>query len=244
MVLPQLDAYHAGRRMQQLQPWESVCLAHHLKLNGAGMAIPLVYNYAAYADVHVVTLCPDGAPILLFSDPTDLPVRTPWDRCVTGDLGSVESNVMAGRALLGVFQLANGGQRCALFVLLDKHICRAATKRPRLGLTGALPQRLWNWLRCLSVASTFCDRLLALHRGTSTYFDPAQDWPQPITSNPRMEVFMQRLYFLGNTRSRRELIVFAETNPFRLPLAMGIAQASIPVRRMAKMTGKVDCLML
>ena len=23
MVLPQLDAYHAGRRMQQLQPWES-----------------------------------------------------------------------------------------------------------------------------------------------------------------------------------------------------------------------------
>lgn len=96
----------------------------------------------------------------------------------------------------------------------------------------------------LTVASTFCDRLLALHRGTSTYFDPAQDRPQPITSNPRMEVFMQRLYFLGDTRSRRELIVFAEANPSRLPLAMGIAQASISVRRMAKMTGKVDCLML
>ena len=31
----------------------------------------------------------------------------------------------------------------------------------------------------------------------------------------------------------RELLVFAEANPSRLPLAMGIAQAGIPVRRMA-----------
>ena len=143
------------------------------------MAIPLVYNYAAYADVHVVTLCPDGAPILLFSDPTDLPVRTPWDLCVTGDLGSVESNVMAGRSLLGLFQLANGGQRCALFVLLDKHICRAATKRPRARAYRCVaPKTMELALLPLTVASTFCDRLLALHRGTSTYFDPAQDWPQ------------------------------------------------------------------
>ena len=184
MVLPQLDAYHAGRRMQQLQPWESVCLAHHFKLNEAGMAIPLVYNYAAYADVHVVTLCPDGAPILLFSDPTDLPVRTPWDLCVTGDLGSVESNVMAGRALLGLFQLANGGQRCALFVLLDKHICRAATKRPRLGLTGALPQRLWNWLCCLSQlrapsVTAYWPCILG-HRPTSTQPRTGHSLSRPI----------------------------------------------------------------
>ena len=37
MVLP-----HASRRMQQLQSWESVCLAHHLKDNEVEMTIPLI----------------------------------------------------------------------------------------------------------------------------------------------------------------------------------------------------------
>ena len=38
---------------------------------------------------------------------------------------------------------------------------------------------------------------------------------------------------MGDTRSRRELLVFAQANPSRLPLAMGISQPGIPVRRMA-----------
>jgi hypothetical protein len=43
-------------------------------------------------------------------------------------------------------------------------------------LTGALPQRLWSWL-------TFCDRLLALHRGTSTYlFFLLPSFPFPVPS--------------------------------------------------------------
>jgi hypothetical protein len=42
---------------------------------------------------------------------------------------------------------------------------------------------------------------------------------------------LQQLSFLGDTRSRRELLVFAQANPSRLPLAMGISQPGIPVRR-------------
>ena len=38
--------------------------------------------------------------------------------------------------------------------------------------------------------------------------------------------------FLGDTRSRCELLVFAQANPARLPLTMGILQPSVPVRRM------------
>ena len=45
---------------------------------------------------------------------------------------------------------------------------------------------------------------------------------------------MRQLAFLGDTRSRRELLAFAEANPARLPLAMGITQPGIPVRWMQR----------
>ena len=51
---------------------------------------------------HVIQLHTDGAPILLFSAPTDLPQLAPKDLCVAGRLGHIEANIMAGRALLGV----------------------------------------------------------------------------------------------------------------------------------------------
>ena len=40
-------------------------------------------------------------------------------------------------------------------------------------------------------------------------------------------------WLFWETRSRRELLVFAQADPSRLPLAMGISQPGIPVRRMA-----------
>ena len=64
------------------------------------------------------------------------------------------------------------------------------------------------------------------------YFDPANDWPQPIELNATVPIVLEQLAFLGDTRSRCELLVFAQANPARLPLTMGILQANIPVRRM------------
>ena len=46
-------------------------------------------------------------------------------------------------------------------------------------------------------------------------------------------IVLEKLAFLGDTRSRRELLVFAQANPSRLPLTMGILQPEIPVRRIA-----------
>ena len=85
----------------------------------------------------------------------------------------------------------------------------------------------------LPIARTFCVRLLDQYLKTMSYFDPAQDWPQPIEDHVSMAVVWEELAFLGDTRSRHELLVFAQANQSRLPLAMGIVQPHIPVRRMA-----------
>ena len=61
----------------------------------------------------------------------------------------------------------------------------------------------------------------------------APDWPKPIKLNATLSIVLEQLAFLGDTQSRRELLVFAQANPARLPLAMGILQPDIPVRRMA-----------
>ena len=120
MVLPQLDAYHTGRQMQHLQPWVSVALAQAQAQGQPGMQLTAAYQYEAYAGFHVLTLLTESAPLLLFADPTTLPQCTPWQLCEAGNLGSMESNVLAGRALLGCLQLPTGQSRHAIFLVLDK----------------------------------------------------------------------------------------------------------------------------
>ena len=112
MVLPQLDAYHAGRHLQHLQPWVSVELMQQQLRGQAGTRMQVTYQYEAYAGFHVLQLHTDGAPILLFCAPGDLPQLAPKDLCAAGRLGNMEANVMAGRALLGVMQLPDMQRRC------------------------------------------------------------------------------------------------------------------------------------
>ena len=120
MVLPQLDAYHSGRQLQHLQPWVSVELAQQLDRGQPGVRLNVTYQYEAYASFHVIQLHTEGAPILLFSDPMAIPKCSPWDLCVAGNLGSMESNVMAGRALFGCLPLPDGQRRCAIFLVHEK----------------------------------------------------------------------------------------------------------------------------
>ena len=87
MVLPQLDAYHSGRRLQHLQPWVSVELAQQLERGQPGVRLNVTYQNEAYASFHVVQLHTEGSSILLFSDPTAIPQCSPCDLCATGDLG-------------------------------------------------------------------------------------------------------------------------------------------------------------
>ena len=56
MGLPQLYAYNSGRSMQHLRRM-SVSLAQTTASHADGLYVTLAYNYAAYVDVHIVTLC-------------------------------------------------------------------------------------------------------------------------------------------------------------------------------------------
>ena len=197
------------------------------------MRLTATYQYEAYAGFHVLTLHTDSAPLLLFADPTALLQYSPWQLCEAGNLGSMESNVMAGRALLGCLQLPTGHDRHAIFLVIDKTMQGSNKNAAYRAYRRIAPKSIEVILLPHFVARTFCGRLIEKHAQDTEYFDPGRDWPQPIEGHVNIPLDLQQLSFLGDTRSRRELLVFAQANPSRPPLAMGISQPGIPVRRMA-----------
>ena len=110
----------------------SVELAQQHTRGQPGTQLTVKYQYEAYAGFHVIQLFREGAPILLFCDPTAIPQASPWDLCAPGILASIESNIMAGRALLGSMQLPDVQRRCAIFLVHEKVMqSRAAGVLPR-----------------------------------------------------------------------------------------------------------------
>ena len=198
-----------------------------------GVQLNVTYQYEAYAGFHVVQLHTEGAPILLFSDPMAIPNFSPWDLCAARNLGSMESNVMAGRALFGCLQLPDGQRRCAIFLVHEKVTQGSSKSAAYRAYRRIAPKSLELVIISQPVAKTFCGRLLLQHLPNAAYFDPGTDWPKPIELNATLPIILEQLAFLGDTRSRRELLVFSQANPARLPLTMGILQPDIPVRRMA-----------
>ena len=159
---------------------------------------------------------------------------SPRELCEAGNLGNLEANVMAGRALLGVLQLPDTQQRCVILLVHEKVMSSGTSKNPaQRAIKRIAPKLLELVIVSLPIARTFCGRLLDQYLKTMSYFDPAKDWPKPIEDYVSMAVVWEELAFLGDTRSRHELLVFAQANQSRLPLAMGIVQPHIPVRRMA-----------
>ena len=126
---------------------------------------------------------------------------------------------MAGRALFGCLQLPDGQRRCAIFLVHEKVTQGSSKSAEYRAYRRIAPKSLELVIVSQPAAQTFCGRLLLQHLSNAAYFDPGTDWSKPIE--------------LNDTRSRRELLVFAQANPARLPLAMGILQPDISVRRMA-----------
>ena len=203
MVLPQLDAYHSGGQLQHLQPWVSVELAQQQSRGQPGVRLNATYQYEAYAGFHVIQLLTDGAPILLFSDPTAIPQFSPWDLCAAGNLGSMESNVMAGRALFGCLQLPDGQRRCAIFLVHEKATQGASKSADHRAYRRIAPKSLELVVVSQPVAQAFCGRLLLQHLQHATYFDPGTDWPKLIELNATFPIVLKQLAFLGDTRCRR-----------------------------------------
>lgn len=130
MVLPQLDAYHTGRRLH-LQPWVSVELSQQHARGQQGTQFEIRDRYEAYAHFHVIQLVTDGAPILLFSDPTTISRARAWDLGEAGALGSLESNVMAGRDFLGHCSCLMGSEGVLSFSCKKKS-CKVRVRQRRI----------------------------------------------------------------------------------------------------------------
>ena len=125
-------------------------------------------------------------------------------------------------------------RRCVLFLVHEKVIQGGTCKTPeQRAVRRIAPKHLELIVVSLPIARTFCGQLLNQYLAQMSYLDPAHDWPRPIEANMTIAVVLEELAFLGDTRSRHELLVFAQANQARLPLAMGLVQPDIPARHMA-----------
>ena len=110
-------------------------------------------------------------------------------------------------------------QRCVILLVHEKVMPSGTSKNPaQRALKRIAPKLLELVIVSLPIARTFCGRLLDQYLKTMSYFDPAQDWPKPIEDHVSMAVVWEELAFVGDTRSRHELLVFAQANQSRLPL--------------------------
>ena len=134
----------------------SVELAQQQSRGQPGVRLNVTYQCEAYAGFHVIQLLTDGAPILLFSDPTAIPQFSPWDLCAAGNLGSMESNVMAGRALFGCLQLPGGQRRCAIFLIHEKVTQGASKSADYRAYRRIAPKSLELVVVSQPVAQAFC----------------------------------------------------------------------------------------
>ena len=141
---------------------------------------------------------------------------------------------MACRALLSVLQLPDAQRRCVIFLVQEKVMQGGTSKTPaQRAIKRIAPKYLELIVVSLPVARTFCGKLLNQYLANMSYFNPADDWPRPIEANMTIAIVLEEMAFLGDTRSRHELLVFAQANQARLPLTMGLVQPNIPARRMA-----------
>ena len=139
---------------------------------------------------------------------------------------------MAGRALLGCLQLPTSHDRHAIFLVINKTMQGSNKNAAYRAYRRIAPKSIEVTFLPHFLARTFCGHLIEKYAQETEYFDPGRNWPHPTEEHVNIQLDLQQLSFVGNTRNRRELSVFAQTNPSRLPLAMGISQPGIPVRRM------------
>ena len=86
---------------------------------------------------------------------------TPRELCDAGRLGNLEANVMAGRALLGVFHLPDAQCRCALLLVQEKVLQGGTSKTPeQRAFKRISPKYLDVCVVSLPIAQNFCGALL------------------------------------------------------------------------------------
>ena len=167
------------------------------------------YLYEAYAGFHVIQLLTEGAPILLFSDPTAVPHASPWNLCAARNLGSMNPMWWQAGHCLGVYSYPMAAPLCCL--LVHEKVMQGASRAADYRAYRRIAPKLFELVVVSKlVAFAFCERLLLQQPAEVEYFDPASDWPQPIELHATFPIVLEELAFLGDTRSRCELLVFAQ----------------------------------
>ena len=141
-------------------------------------------------------------------------------------IGQLESNVIAGRALLGIFQLQVD---CAdvLFSLCKKKSYRVRVRQQPTVPADDWPQNTWSLL--LSPAQWPENSVDGCCSNTQVVLNILI--PETLTS-----LVLEQLFFLGDTQSRYELQVFAQANAAWLPVTKGILEPGISNERKAQLT--------
>ena len=86
----------------------------------------------------------------------------------------MESNVMAGRALFGRFQLPDGLRRCAIFLVQEKVMHGTSRAADYRAYRRIAPKSLELVVVSRPVTFAFCGRLLVQQPAGVEYFDPAR----------------------------------------------------------------------
>ena len=110
--------------------------------------------------------------------------------------------------------LSDAQCRCVLLLVHEKVLQGGTSKTPeQRAFRRIFPKYLDLCAVSLPIAKSFCGSLLQRYLAKMAYFDPLQDWPKPIEQNMTIPILLEDLVFLGDTRSRYELLVFAQANP-------------------------------
>ena len=142
----------------------------------------------------------------------------------------MESNVMAGRSLLLHFTFEHQPYMVCM-LLLEKVMTGSTKSAAGRAYRRIAPKTVEVALLPSTVAKATYSRLLEAQQDSTPgleYFDVDTHWTPPIAANPWLSITVDRLFCLGDSKSRQELAVFATINQSRLPLAMGICLEGIP----------------
>ena len=93
-------------------------------------------------------------------DPTALPQYSPWQLYEAGNLGSMGSIVMAGRALLGCLQLPTSHDRHAIFLVINKTMQGSNKNAAYRAYRRIAPKSIEVIFLPNFLARTFCGRLI------------------------------------------------------------------------------------
>ena len=175
----------------------------------------LGFFFSSHDDIHHVRVAWDGHPLLLFSDPS---VVKPCNTCDFRQQ-HLQMGLRKGMAIL-LYYAVGGRQYQAVLIAQDSALGKAKKSEHRLWRRVAPITIEFAWLPP-DVAWSFCSA--ALYREACREYVAFTE-PHMQLAGRAFEagVVVEDMYYLGDTRSADDLVVFTQMDPARLCLGCGL----------------------